>query len=106
MHVLVRGVSQDLPMNLTAVQVALKTDYWPVLASNEMKMSQVDLDCFLFKDDVFPDEIRIKAHDGKVELENLFGIGRDASLQVVALAYDEFSGARRCFVQATILLKI
>ncbi|MGZ6317400.1 MAG: hypothetical protein ACXWNQ_09085 [Anaerolineales bacterium] len=47
---------------------------------------------------VYPASIRAKAKKRALLLEDILSLGEDASLQVTAFGYDEFSGARKLFL--------
>lgn len=47
---------------------------------------------------IYPEPIRKKAERRTLLLEDLLTLGNAANLQVLAFAYDEFSGARKLFV--------
>ena len=46
----------------------------------------------------YPDNIREKAKEGTLTLEELLNLGSKATLSIQAFGYDEFSGSRRLFL--------
>jgi hypothetical protein len=53
--------------------------------------------CDYFENSLFSLAIRQKAAAKSLSLDDILSIGNDANLQVLLLAYDEFSGARKFF---------
>ena len=96
-RVTARGISSEFPNKLTDLPIKLKRDYWPVLSKKEMKISSVESDHLVFNDIIFPSEVRLKAHENTLKLEDVFSIGQQPILQINVFAYDEFSGSRKVF---------
>lgn len=47
---------------------------------------------------IFPEDIRAKAADNSLLLEELLALGSKASVRIYVFGYDEFSGSRKLFV--------
>jgi hypothetical protein len=54
---------------------------------------------------LFPAHIQEKHRAGTVLLEDLMGLGEEATVQVIAFGYDEFSGARKVFESCVFIRK-
>jgi len=51
-----------------------------------------------FQNEFYPKEIKQKASERSLTLEDVMSIGNDAFLQIYVFAFDEFSGSRKMFV--------
>lgn len=68
-----------------------------------LELSLNDVEEFL-RLPIYPDEIRRKAEQKTLVLEDLLSLGQRATLQIAAFGYDEFSGARKLFVSKSYTL--
>jgi hypothetical protein len=50
-----------------------------------------------FSRPVYPEPIRERARNGALSLDDLLGLGSDATVQIIAFGSDGFSGSRRAF---------
>lgn len=51
-----------------------------------------------FREPIYPEHIRRKAEKQSLLLEDILSLGSQATLQIHAFGYDEFSGARKLFI--------
>lgn len=113
----IQGLRKELPNNWEVVYLPTSSlDYKkvaiirPILKNNSKSNSEDNLknnlraileikpyECDYFTKDFFPEEIQNKAKEKTLTLEDVLGIGKKAEFQIIIIATDEFSGARKFF---------
>ncbi len=80
--------------NVAIVRPASSNGLRPVL---EIKV----YGCDYFQRTIFPENIKILSQNSQLTLDQVLNIGQEAEFQILALGYDEFSGARKFYESKT-----
>ena len=73
------------------VKPVKRTKKRPIIRINPNKKGE-------FTRKVYPDNIQKKANEEMLTLEDLLNLGIDSFIEIIAMGYDDYSGARKVFI--------
>jgi len=117
-RVRIRGLRKDMRKNWEVIYLPISSMHYQKLAivrpvSKPLKGHKPlrpvfeikGYACEYFEHAIFPPAVQEKARQRSLTLEEILSIGDEANLQVLILAFDEFSGARKFFESPLLTLK-
>ncbi len=98
----VKGFYKEYLNDQKVIMLKLGISHWPILNAQQMKMTIIvspnkdRLQSDIFPQDI-PSQIGDKIQENCLGLEDLLQLSAESKFQVVAFAYDSFSGTRKAF---------
>jgi len=94
----VLGLHKNTPSIWKQVNLAIAGERIPDIAPRKPRKIRILAEKTLeFKSEIYPEDIKLQAANGSLNLESLLQLGEDAKIVVYVFLYDSFSGTRKMF---------